>query len=189
MDEETYPLTELDRIANGSGLLMIKAMLPYLAPGNSLLPALMIKLMEMQNIRSYYRTQPSPELRAMAADVPSMPEILRDVIRFAPPESRETFQQFQNIMETMQMFESMQDMFGGDFPYGGTEQQTDTGNFPGYTGTGNTTEPLSESAAANSIPESTAAGPIPESTAAGPTPESTAAELLSEPTAGSLPEL
>lgn len=126
MEEETYPLTEIDQIANGRELLMLKAMLPYLPYGGSPTFAVLIKLMEIQNIRSYYQNRPQAELCAMSAANFSMTDMLQNMIRFCPKEQREMFRQFHNVMEMAQMFGTMQDMFGGEFSYGESEQRTDS---------------------------------------------------------------
>lgn len=105
--------------------MLVKAMLPYLPAGSSVSAAYLIKIMELQNIRRYYQSAKPPELGAMSAPALSMPEILQNLIRFFPSEKRETLEQLQNAMEMMQMFETMQEMQGGEFFYGESEQQTD----------------------------------------------------------------
>lgn len=127
MEEETYPLTELDQIANGEYLLMFKAMLHYLPPGSSHIFAFFIKILELQNVEAYYKRHKSEELHAMAFSSPSPTELLQTLTRFCPSSQRESFRQFLNIMETIQMLETMQDMFGGEYSYGESEQP-ETGN-------------------------------------------------------------
>lgn len=125
MEEETYPLTDLDRIANGSYLLLLKALLPYLPEGRSSRTAVFIKLMELQNLRHYYQSRKPAQISAMSIHSPTETEIFTHLIRFCPPKMRESFHQIQNMMETMQAFEAMQDIFGGEFEHGEPEQPLD----------------------------------------------------------------
>lgn len=126
MDEETYPLTELDRIANGTNLLMLKALLRYLPSGNHQMFALLIKIMELQNVQTYYQNRPPQDVQAMNVENLSITELLTDMVRFCSPKQRESFSQVQNIMETIQMFENMQDMFGGETFYGESESKSES---------------------------------------------------------------
>lgn len=126
MDEETYPLTELDRIANGTNLLMLKALLRHLPSGKHQMFALLIKFMELQNVQSYYQNRPPQDVQAMNVENLSITELLTDMVRFCSPKQRESFAQVQNIMETIQMFENMQDMFGGETFYGESESNPES---------------------------------------------------------------
>lgn len=124
MEEETYPLTEIDRIANGTELLMLKALLPYLPSGGSPDFAMLIKFMEIRNIRKYYRNRPAANVRAMSAKTCSAAEILQRLALFCPKEQREALRQFRNAIDMAQMFGTMQDMFGGE-AYGESEQSSE----------------------------------------------------------------
>ena len=60
--EESYPLTPIDKIANGNSLLILKALLPYLPSQKQAGAAFLVKWMEIQNIRNYYHTHPAADL-------------------------------------------------------------------------------------------------------------------------------
>ena len=62
--EESYPLTPIDKIANGNSLLILKALLPYLPSQKQAGAAFLVKWMEIQNIRNYYHTHPAADLTA-----------------------------------------------------------------------------------------------------------------------------
>lgn len=112
--EERYPLTEIDRIANGNSLLMLKALLPYFPSGNRAGIAFMIKWMEIQNIQNHYRRHPAAPLTAMSLPSHSTADILKGITPFCPKEQKEMLEQFQNMMEMLELMENMQDFSGGE---------------------------------------------------------------------------
>lgn len=124
LGEETYPLTEIDRIANANDLLVLKALLSFLPGGDGLDFALLIKLMEIRNIQSYYRNRSRSEICAMSARTFSASELLQKLMLYCPKEQRENLEQLRNIMDMAQMFGTMQDMFGGEM-YGESEQSAE----------------------------------------------------------------
>ena len=123
MPEESYPLTTIDRIANGDSLLMLKALLPYLPPGNQAGMAFLVKWMEIQNIRSYYRGHPVAELTAMALPSHSASDILQSIVPFCHRKQRELFEQFQSMMGMLKLLETMQDFSGGE----NSDEQSESG--------------------------------------------------------------
>ena len=47
-------LTALDQIANQNHLLLIKAAIPYIAPGSQKIFSILIKMVELQNVLKFY---------------------------------------------------------------------------------------------------------------------------------------
>ena len=105
--EESYPLTPIDKIANGNSLLILKALLPYLPSQKQAGAAFLVKWMEIQNIRNYYHTHPAADLTAP----------------FCRRGQREMMEQFQSMMEMMKLLETMQDFSGGE----NNDEQSESG--------------------------------------------------------------
>ena len=112
--EESYPLTPIDKIANGNSLLILKALLPYLPSQKQAGAAFLVKWMEIQNIRNYYHTHPAADLTAMALPSHSVTDLFQSIAPFCRRGQREMMEQFQSMMEMMKLLETMQDFSGGE---------------------------------------------------------------------------
>lgn len=123
LQEESYPLTPIDRIANGDSLLILKALLPYLPSGNQAGAAFLVKWMEIQNIRNYYHMHPAADLTAMALPSHSVTDLFQSIAPFCRGGQREMLEQFQGMMEMMKLLETMQDFSGGE----NSDEQSESG--------------------------------------------------------------
>lgn len=123
LQEESYPLTPIDRIANGDTLLIVKALLPYLPSGNQMMAAFLIKWMEIQNIRDHYRMHPAADLTAMALPSHSVTDLFQSIAPFCRGWQREMLEQVQNVTEMLKLLETMQDFSGGE----NNDEQSESG--------------------------------------------------------------
>lgn len=121
--EESYPLTPIDKIANGNSLLILKALLPYLPFQKQAGVAFLVKWMEIQNIRNYYHTHPAADLTAMALPSNSVTDLFQSIAPFCRRGQREMMEQFQSMMEMMKLLETMQDFSGGE----NNDEQSESG--------------------------------------------------------------
>ena len=121
--EESYPLTPIDKIANGNSLLILKALLPYLPSQKQAGAAFLVKWMEIQNIRNYYHTHPAADLTAMALPSHSVTDLFQSIAPFCRRGQREMMEQFQSMMEMMKLLETMQDFSGGE----NNDEQSESG--------------------------------------------------------------
>lgn len=96
--------TALDRIANGENLQMIKASVPFLPPAIQKSLSLYVKVMEIQNIMSFYN---SP-LQACATDFAphNTEEVLNELKKYASDSQQHSLDQILNMMHTMKMYQS-----------------------------------------------------------------------------------
>lgn len=107
MDEPTQtPLTAVDRIADGGNLQMMKAAIPYLPPAIQKGMSFYAKLLEIQNLMSYYN-QP---VRACSADTSSADseEILNDLRTYCNDSQRQSLDQALNLINTLKMYQEIQ---------------------------------------------------------------------------------
>lgn len=123
LQEESYPLTPIDKIANGNSLLILKALLPYLPSQKQAGAAFLVKWMEIQNIRNYYHTHPAADLTAMALPSHSVTDLFQSIAPFCRGGQREIMEQFQSMMEMMKLLETMQDFSGGE----NNDEQSESG--------------------------------------------------------------
>lgn len=109
MEESTQtPLTAIDRIADGGNLQMMKAAIPYLPPSMQKGMSLYAKVMELQNLLSYYN-QP---VRACSAENASAnsEEILNDLRAYCNDSQRQSLDQALNLINTFKMYQEIQKM-------------------------------------------------------------------------------
>ena len=109
--EESYPLTPIDKIANGNSLLILKALLPYLPSQKQAGAAFLVKWMEIQNIRNYYHTHPAADLTAMALPSHSVTDLFQSIAPFCRRGQREMMEQFQTLGFDVVDFQEKADVY------------------------------------------------------------------------------
>lgn len=102
------PLTAIDRIADGGNLQMMKAAIPYLPPSMQKGLSLYAKVMELQNLISYYN-QPVRACCAESASADSE-EILNDIRTYCNDSQRQSLDQALNLINTLKMYQEIQKM-------------------------------------------------------------------------------
>ncbi|SDF07134.1 hypothetical protein [Marvinbryantia formatexigens] len=100
------PLTAVDRIADGKGLQMAKAAIPYLPASMQKAFSVYIKMMEVSNLLSYY----SNPVHACSAPSASPEEILNDILPYCNDAQRQSVDQAVNLMTTLKMYQEFQKM-------------------------------------------------------------------------------
>lgn len=113
MEEQAVPpLTAIDQIANGNSLQMLKAAIPYTPFESQKFLAVYIKVMELENIITFYEDSDSP-VRAcsLGSESFSFQNMLTDMRNYCSDEQREQLNSCLNLMKTMQMFQTYQNIF------------------------------------------------------------------------------
>lgn len=110
MDETArIPLTALDRIADGNGLQVMKAAIPYLPSSIQRSLSLYVKFLEIQNLLSYYNNQVSVCSSSSQSNSPD--EFLSELCNYATEEQRQTLEQTLNVLNTLKMYQECKDIF------------------------------------------------------------------------------
>lgn len=105
MEESAKPsLTAVDRIADGDGLQMLKAAIPYL-PGAAQKPfSVYVKVMEVNNLLSYYNNP----VHTCSAPVTEPDEMIRDIRAYCTDAQRRSLDQALNLVNTVKMYQEIQ---------------------------------------------------------------------------------
>lgn len=104
MDDEAMPLTALDKIAGGEQLQMIKAMLPYLGGQNQKFFAIFIKILEIQNILSFFsHSKDIGGCHAASKEGSAMEDMLNDLKIYGSRSQRENIEQALNMIQIMNL--------------------------------------------------------------------------------------
>lgn len=110
MDESAkIPMTAVDRIADGNGLQMMKAAVPYLPSTLQRSISLYIKIMEMNNVLSYYSNP--VHACSVSADAPDPEEVLNDLRNYSTDTQRQSLDQALNLIHTLKMYQEYKDLF------------------------------------------------------------------------------
>lgn len=109
MDEtSSTKRTAVDRIADGNGLQMVKAAIPYMPSSMQKSFSIYIKMREMQNLLSYYnhpiRACETPE------EAPSPADVIGDIREFCTQSQCQSLDQALNLINTIQMYQEFQNM-------------------------------------------------------------------------------
>lgn len=109
--EENYqiPVPAVDEIANGSGLQMFKACIPYLPAPMQKSLILYIKMLEMNNLLSYYNSG----LSACSSDScrKDPEELLNELHQYGTEAQNQMLDQALNLISTLKMYRTCQDLF------------------------------------------------------------------------------
>ena len=112
--------TPLDQIANQNHLHLIKAFLPYVASGNQRTLSILIKMMEIQNVISFYQKNTSVVTACSASsESPDMLDILNDIRNYCEEKELaflDQWIQILSVMELSSMFSQSSDTGIADFP-------------------------------------------------------------------------
>lgn len=107
-DSDRIPLTAVDRIADGNGLQMIKAAIPYFPAKLQKTFSLYIKCMEINNMLTYYNSPLSACSDHGEHENPE--EILNELRSYATDEQRQTMDRALNLFQTLKMYQECKDL-------------------------------------------------------------------------------
>lgn len=107
-DSERISLTAVDRIADGNGLQMIKAAIPYFPARLQKTLSLYIKCMEINNMLTYYNSPLSVCSDHGEHEDPE--EILNELRSYATTEQRQTMDRALNLFQTLKMYQECKDL-------------------------------------------------------------------------------
>lgn len=100
-------LTAIDQIANQNHLQLIKAVLPYLPSGNQRSISLLIKLLELQNVSSFYRSPSACVSACSHSDSPALTEVLSDIRTYCDESDQELIDSVLQILNTLELYSAM----------------------------------------------------------------------------------
>lgn len=98
------PLTAVDRIADGDGLQMIKAAIPYLPGAMQKSFSIYVKAMEVNNLLSYYNNP----VHACSAQAAEPDEILEDIRAYCTDAQRHSLDQAVNLITALKLYQEIQ---------------------------------------------------------------------------------
>lgn len=105
MDEAvSTPLTAIDRIADGEGLQMMKAAIPYLPGALQKTFSLYVKVLEMNNLLSYYNRP----VHACGVQGTDADEILSDIRPYCTDSQLKSLDQAVGLINTLKMYQEIQ---------------------------------------------------------------------------------
>lgn len=105
MDEtRNTPLTAVDRIADGDGLQMMKAAVPYLPGAMQKAFSIYIKMMEVSNLLSYYNNP----VHACSIPNADAEEALSDIRPYCTENQRQTLDQAISLLNTVKIYQELQ---------------------------------------------------------------------------------
>ena len=98
-------LTALDRVANQNHLQLIKAVLPYIQPGNQRMLSVFIKMLELQNILRFYdRGDHCVNACSISGETPGVLDILSDIRNYCEGGEQEMIDQCLQLMTVMELY-------------------------------------------------------------------------------------
>ncbi|MDO4344138.1 MAG: hypothetical protein Q4C50_04975 [Eubacteriales bacterium] len=100
------PLTAVDRIADGNGLQMMKAAIPYLPLAMQKSFSVYVKIMEVSNVLSYYN-QPVRACSAPSEET-NAEDILNDIRSYCNDTQRQSLDQALHLINTLKMYQEIQ---------------------------------------------------------------------------------
>lgn len=118
-------LTAIDQIANQNHLQMIKAAVPYLHAREQRFIAIYAKLLELQNIMSFYSGNETEISSCSLEQEPANTvDILSDIRNYCDPAEQEMIDHCLQILTAMELYSTMSQQPESNFP-----QQT-AGHYP-----------------------------------------------------------
>lgn len=102
------PMTAVDRIADGNGLQMIKAAIPYMPPALQRSLSVYIKMMEMNNVISYYNNP--VHACSSPSDISDPETLLNDLRNYGNNSQRQSLDQILNLLHTLKMYQEYKDL-------------------------------------------------------------------------------
>lgn len=107
-------MTPIDVIAGGNSLQLLKALIPYQKKESQMGLALLVKMMEFQNLMNFFKDSGEMSAQDASGEAPSFLEILTEIAPYLPPGQRETIQQLTPMIEIMKLLSSMNEGGNGD---------------------------------------------------------------------------
>lgn len=102
-------LTAIDQIADGDGLQMYKAAVPYLPVQLQKYFSLFIKFQEMQNLLSFFNAP--VHASSVNAEAATNPEaILEELCSYGNAEQKASIEQALSLMNTLKMYQNYKDL-------------------------------------------------------------------------------
>jgi len=105
-EETNVPLTAIDQIANGDQLQMIKAALPYMMQPEQKYAAIYTKIMEIQNILSFYQETQDISICSLEQEETSIIDVFQDLKKYCPESQKAPLEQYIQIIQIMNIFQS-----------------------------------------------------------------------------------
>ena len=98
-------LTALDQIANQNHLLLIKAAIPYIAPGSQKIFSILIKMVELQNVLKFYnQNNLSVQVCHTEQGSPDVLDILTDLRNYCEDDEAEMIDQCIQMFSAMELY-------------------------------------------------------------------------------------
>lgn len=108
-EEHSTQRTAIDQIADGDGLQMYKAAVPYLPVQMQKYFSLFIKFQEMQNLLSFF--QAPVHASSVNSEMPTNPEdILEELCSYGNAEQKAAIEQALSLMNTLKMYQNYKDL-------------------------------------------------------------------------------
>ncbi|MDO5541262.1 MAG: hypothetical protein Q4F83_14565 [Eubacteriales bacterium] len=107
-ESENIKRTAIDRIADGNGLQMMKAAIPYMPSAIQKSFSIYVKMLEMQNILSYYNHP--IHACAVPEENTSPSEMINDIRTFCTQSQCQTLDQALNLINTLKLYQEIQNM-------------------------------------------------------------------------------
>lgn len=108
-EDHSTQRTAIDQIADGDGLQMYKAAVPYLPVPLQKYVSLFIKIQEMQNLLSFF--QAPVHASSVNAETATNPEaILEELCSYGNEEQKAAIEQALSIMNTLKMYQNCKDL-------------------------------------------------------------------------------
>ncbi len=106
-NNQEHSIPAIDQIANGETLQMYKAVIPYLPKSMQKNLILMIKIMEMNNLLSFYN---SPISACAAPEAHSPEEILSQLRCYGNESQNQQIDQILNLVTALKLYQTCQDL-------------------------------------------------------------------------------
>ena len=98
-------LTAIDQVANQNHLQMIKAAVPYLKPREQKFIAVSAKLLELQNIMTFFSgREANISACSMEQETGSMTDIFNDIKNYCDPSEQEIIDRCLSILSALELY-------------------------------------------------------------------------------------
>lgn len=104
---QEHDIPAVDQIANGENLQMYKAVIPYLPKSVQKNLMLMIKMMEMNNLLSFYN---SPMSVCAVPEAHSTEDLLSQLRRYGSEAQNQQIDQILNLITALKLYQTCQDL-------------------------------------------------------------------------------
>lgn len=98
-------LTALDQVANQNHLQLLKALIPYVPPGNQKTLSVCIKMMEMQNVLRFFNQEKQcVSACSSSSGSPGILDILADVRNYCEEGEQEMIDQCIQMLSALELY-------------------------------------------------------------------------------------